>query len=157
MPSKGPNVAAAKRVLNAREASDVSAGEGMLPLVAVSTHPSVLNRWKIRHKVVPTLHDGGRKSFNGRGSVVSDFIWVDAWVFALMDLTSSWDLFTNAWTTVGENKPRVLELKIQYDEILEDPSKQLILLVEYRMSLDGTSALHVKGADRAMQLLQAHR
>lgn len=157
MPSNGPNVAATKRVLNAREASDISADEGMLPLVAASTHPSVVNRWKIRNKVIPTLHDGGRQMFNGRGSVVRDVIWVDAWVVALLSTTSSRDILTNAWTTVGENKPRILELKIEYDELLEDPSKRLVLLVAYRLSLNSSadSDLHIRGTDRAMQLLHA--
>ena len=119
-----PNVTAAKMRIEALKAVEIYTFKGMLPLADNSGHPSIIHRWNVQHVVVSSLLE----------NVVKDVIWTEAWFVALIQLSKSEDLLSNAWTSVGENKPQVLELKIRYDELLADPQAQLMLLTEAQLS-----------------------
>lgn len=100
-------------------------GLGMLPVVPVSAHPSIVFRWDIRHITA--------SSKDLQTDLWKPFIWVDAWVYMLFFNRSSMEIFTNAWTTVQENKPKVLELKTEYNKLLTSPRDRLIILAEARL------------------------
>jgi hypothetical protein len=64
----------------------------------------------------------------------TDGFWVDAWVFALFDMHNAHHVFTNAWTTVQENKPKMLELKMLYETAAANPGQRVVILTAFAMS-----------------------
>ena len=82
------------------------------------------------------------------------YIWADAWVHSLLTLRGAWALLKNAFTTLQENKPAILELKMLYEEALANPEKRLALLTEHLLSLRNESEAHYRGLNAAIHKAQ---
>lgn len=148
-----PNVVAAKGGSNNLLEYDANLRMGMLPIVAQSAHPTIIYRWNIRNITAPAQALVTRNKKTGTEQLRwANAIWVDAWVFALFHMNKETRLFTNAWTTVQENKPRILELKMVYDRTLNDSEQQLILLIQFQLVIDEwlESGISVSPADRSV-------
>lgn len=151
-----PNVLAAKGNLKCAEEFEASVAMGLLPIALKSSQPTIIFRWGIEHIIAPMRLEMGktRKGVKLDPSSWRDGIWVGAWVYALFKLKDAFDIFTNSWTSVQENKPRILELKMAYDEALKDPEKRLLILTEFRMGLEPEQRAHRIAADAGMKQVQ---
>ena len=126
-----PNVAAAKGDLTSIEEYRVSIAMGLLPIALQSSHPTIAFRWKMVHVQAPFRAPSSSSSgYSWRAG-----LWVDAWVFGLFHMKQAMDLFTNSWTTLQENKPTILALKMEYEEALFSHERRIGILTEFRMGL----------------------
>lgn len=144
-----PNVQAAKGDTAHLSEYRASLAMGLLPIALKSAHPSIIYRWNIEHIIAPMKVPSGaaiRKKLP-LSEMWREGIWVDAWVWALFTLRNAMDVFVNAWTSLQENKPKILELKMLYDEALASPEKRLLLLTEFRLGIVGAEDVdHLLGS-----------
>jgi len=128
-----PNVEAAKGDLSSAESFKDCLAMGLLPIAHQSSHPTILFRWAVPHIQAPTR----LRSLTAAGPYWKHALWVEAWVYALFSMKDSMDVFTNAWTSVQENKPALLALKMDYEEASRSLVRRLAILTEFRMGLKG--------------------
>ena len=148
-----PNVQAAKGNNSAQEEANACADMGLLPIVRSAAHPAIIHRWSIEHVIAPGKPVYRQTQDAGKAVVWKNCIWIPAWAAAMFHMHSALDLFTNAWTTVQENKLRIVTLKKLYDEALISKEKQLTLLIEFQLghSLEPRMARGVEAAIRTTQ------
>jgi hypothetical protein len=138
-----PNVLAPRVELdNAARFSDAMS-MGMLPVALSSAHPTIVFRWRIQHITAPMVAtaadtDPGDKQ-KGGAAKWRDALWVEAWVYALFSMRKAMSVFSNAWTSLQENKLEIMELKSIYDEARKSPHSRLLLLTEFKLGLDSMS------------------
>lgn len=126
-----PNVQAAKGDKSAEEEHAACLDMGLLPVVLGTLHLDIIHRWDMAHLIAPAreIHQRSGHTAWKRG------VWVDAWVAALFHLVDAMEAWTRAWATLEKNKPKMLDLKIRYDEALNDPERQLLILTEYKLCI----------------------
>jgi hypothetical protein len=143
-----PNVQAAKGDHTGQEEANACADMGLIAIATSSTHPGIIGRWNIEHVHAP----GKVMHRTGGGTTWRTSIWTHAWVYALFRLNDAMDVFTNAWTSVQENKPRMVQLKRLYDEALASPERQLILLTEFQLGWVALDERVERGITAAVRL-----
>jgi hypothetical protein len=139
-----PNIRAINLALDKANQYRAAVASGMISVCPRSQHPSIVYRWSIEHTIAP-IHVKG---------IWIDGIWINAWVYILFGMKELMDAFSNAWTTIQQNKLEIVELKALYDEALSSPERQLVLLTEFRLGCAGESTsdprfLELQGATEA--------
>ena len=129
-----PNTRAMKGDLGLQKQFEATLDTGWLPIISAARHPSIIQRWRIEHRIAPG------PSSELVAAKWDQRIWVEAWIASLFAISNAMDLLTNAWATMGENKMRVVLLKAQYDNALNDKHVQLTLLIERQLVLSATSS-----------------
>lgn len=113
---------------------EATLSSGMLPIARANTFPSLIHRWGMEHVRAPAplyiKHSPTKPNIEWR-----QHIWVEAWVVALIYMSnlSPKSVFINAWTSVQENKLKILELKIAYNEAVKNPESRLVVLTALQM------------------------
>ncbi len=121
-----PNVTAVKSHERNLEAYKATLATGMLPICPLHVWPTIVYRWNMRRSTAPIESRANPQ----RQPQWVDGLWIEAWAFALFKSLGAYDAFTNAFTTVQENKPKILELKMIYDETAASPEKKVTILTE---------------------------
>lgn len=156
-----PNVAATKSGHDSITEYNATLRLGMLPVVPQDAHPTIIHRWGIRTVSAPAIRAAETKGrtqqdrWTEKGTPIkrwTESLWVESWVWALFYMKNAMHVFTNAWTTVQENKPQILELKMAYDEALNDPEKKLIILTAFRLAIQGNIAMTAEDMNTAVDI-----
>jgi len=145
-----PNVQAAKGNLTGQEEANACAEMGLAVIANVSSHPGIIGRWNIEHVNAP----GRLWTSAGTSTVWRTCIWVHAWVYVLFQLNDAQNVLSNAWTSIQENKPKMVQLKRLYDEALASPERQLILLTEFQLGWASLDERLGRGIDAAIRITQ---
>lgn len=128
-----PNIQATKRTMTDALKADAYFKMGLLPLVPLSVHPQVLYRWSVEHTIAPYLIPG-ETTHRSYVAAWIPYIWVNAWVVALIYNSNSWAALSNGFSSQQQNKPHMLQLKTQYDKGLTNPKKRLVYMTEFLLS-----------------------